>query len=93
MFLGGQTLTLNYWVRGTRKSNQFCMVIKLDVKKKFTGSVTPPGSAKKFLLTRRLTRNLFGVAKLLIDISPSYHETLFHQTDSIKTEGEKKKLN
>ena len=47
------------WERATK----FCMVIKLDERKIFTGSTTPPALAK-ICVTRMLTRNVLMVVNL-----------------------------
>jgi len=46
-------------------ATKFCMVIKLDERKNFTGSTMPADLARS-LLTRMLTCDLFAVANLLV---------------------------
>jgi len=48
-----------------KEPTKFCMVIKLDVMKNFTGS-TPPHAWPNFLLIQMLMRDLLAVANLLV---------------------------
>ena len=48
--------------------SKFYMVIKLDNRKIFTGSTTPPAQVN-FFVTKSKTRDLFAVANILVDLA------------------------
>ena len=48
--------------------SKFCMVIKLDNRKIFTGSTTPPAQVN-FFVAKSKTRDLFAVANILVDLA------------------------